>query len=166
MPDGTTVQVSGTKGDMLPFTRSANLFPIEWHLSWQMNRRGLYWLGDRPEIDPGSVGIAEAPMTANAAMPTATVVAEKDADVAAQPMAVLTYMPKVAEDRDGNVQVVTLPLTAHAEFSGYSRVIQAAPMQADAVLVENFNMVHATGEQIVLVLAGVDDTLYLKEEEY
>jgi hypothetical protein len=165
LPDGTVVTVTGVKSDSLPFTRSTNLFPIEWHLSWQMNRRGLYWLGDRPTIDPGSVGIAEAPLAATAAMPTATVVAEKDADVAAQPMSALTYMPKVAEDKDGNTQVVTLPMTAHAEFSGFSRVISAAPMTADAVLVENFAMVRATGEQVVLILHGVDATLYLKEEE-
>lgn len=166
MPNNETIGISvGSGGGAnLSMTRSTNLFPIEWQISWQMNRRGLYWLMDRPEQAEGDNIQRVTPVEATGSMPNPSVVAERDADTSAPAFVALAQMPKVAEDSTGDVDIVTLPLTASVEFTGYSKVIGAAPMVAEAELVENFDMVHATGEQVVLTLHGVDATLYLKEE--
>lgn len=165
LPDGSSTTVPlGSGASTMGMTRSISLFPVIGMPSFDMNRRGLEWLKDRVEhSDDDSVQRVEA-ITASAAMPQPAVVAEKDADVSSSAMAALAVMPKVAEDESGDVDIRTLPLSAHAEFTGFSKVISAAPMTATATLVENFDMVHATGEQVVLTLHGVDATLYLKED--
>lgn len=165
MPDGSTVTVGVSGGgSQLSMTRSANLFPVVDEISWQMNRRGLWWLMDAPEQEEGAVQVSATPINATASMPNPSVLAEKDADATAQPMVALAQMPKVAEDASGDVDIVTLPWTAYAEFTGFSKVISAAPMTATAEFVENFDLVHADGEQVVLYLHGFDAELYLKEE--
>lgn len=167
MPDGSVEQiVSGNAGgDRLTMTRSNNLFPVEFKASWQMNRRGLWWLAQSVDVDPGSVSVAAEPMEAIVEAVQPIVVAQRDAVVSVEPMIALAVMPKVAEDTTGDVEIYTLPMTAHAEFSGFNKVIYAEPMTATAEFVENFDMVHATGEQIVLFLHAVElETLYLKEE--
>lgn len=166
LPDGTVdaVRVGTATNQQLTMTRSVNLFPLAWYPSWQMNNRGLWWLGQEPEFNEGDKAVASEPLTATAAMPSPTVVAQRDASVAAAPATALAQMPKVAEDESGEVDVHTLPMTAEARFTGFGRTVSAAPMVAEATLVENFDSVHASGEQVVLTLHGYDVTLFLKEE--
>jgi hypothetical protein len=73
-------------------------------------------------------------------------------------------MPRVAEDHYGETNVLALPMTASATFSGYGKTITATPLLATAELVEVFDAVHAEGEQVALVLHNYEATLYLKEE--
>jgi hypothetical protein len=141
------------------------LFGTAWVPRWDMTRRGLWWVGRGEKAVEGEKRVAAAPMTATAAMPEPTVVAQRDAGYVAEPMRALAQMPRVAESTVGDVEIRTLPWTASATWTGFSRVISAEPMLASAELVENFDMVHATGEQVVLTLHGVDATLYLKEED-
>jgi hypothetical protein len=92
------------------------------------------------------------------------VTAQHDVTVTAQVMSVVAVMPKVAEDESGDIAIPVLPMTADASFTGFGRTVTAEPMTATAVLVEDFDFVRTTGEQVVLTLHGYDATLYLKEE--
>lgn len=157
-----TVNVSGA-GSNLAMTRSSNIFPLEAKPSFQMVPRGFMWLQERTETVPGSVQVSGTPMAATAELASPAVVAQRDVSVSASALAALAVMPKVAEDQSGDVDVYTLPMTASTTFTGYSRVVQAQPMTATAVLVENFDAVHTSGEQIVLTLHGRDITLFMEE---
>lgn len=158
-----SVNISGA-GSNLTMTRSSNIFPVEAKPSFQMVPRGLMWLQERTEVVPGSVQVAATPMTAIAVAPNPSVVAQRDATVKAQPLVALASMPKVKEDQTGDAEIHVLPMEAGATFSGFNKVVYAQPMTASAELVENFDAVHTSGEQIVLTLHGRDITLFLKEE--
>lgn len=165
MPDGSTQVIRGSSSGGLIAARYTNLFNTVVLPHWDMTRRGMWWVGRGERAVEGEVRVGGASMTATAAMPQPVVTAQKDGGYNAQPMVALAQATKVAEDQSGDVEVVTLPWTAYAQFTGFSKVVSAGPMEADATLVENFDMVHATGEQVVLTLHGVDATLYLKEED-
>lgn len=164
-PLGNQVTITANAGSDLTMVRSKNLFPLAGAPLFQMVRRGLVWLMDRTEQEPGAVTVRAEAMTATAAAPNAAVVAERDADVNATSMVAVAAMPKVAEDQSGDAQVVTLPMTAAATWTGYGKTISAAPMLANAEFVEDFDAVHTSGEQVVLTLPHADAVLYLKEEE-
>lgn len=159
-----SINVSNQSGSNLAMVRSAQLFPLEAKPHFQMVSRGLLWLMDRVEEEPGSATVRAEAITATGAMPNAAVLAERDAEATAQPMRALGVMPKVAEDTSGDVEVYAVSMEARADFTGFSRVISAAPMTATAELVENFDFVHTTGEQVVLTLYHADATLFIKEE--
>jgi hypothetical protein len=167
LPDGTSFTTSIKSGnDFVSYrTQASELFPLRNYPMFTMVQRGAMWIGVRPDIGDGDVFPSTASMAATAAMPQPTVVAQRDGGYTAQPMRALAAMPKVAEDETGDAQVVTLAMEAYASFTSYSKVISASPMTATAELVENFDMVHTSGEQVVLTLHGVDAVLYLKEEE-
>lgn len=164
MPDGTTSVSRGSSAGGLVYANYTQLFGIAVIPKWDMTRRGLWWVGRGEKPVEGELRVAAEPMTATASMPEPVVSAQRDNTYVAEPMRALAQMPRVAESTIGDAQIVTLPMTAVATFTGYSRVISAAPMLATAEFVENFDMVHASGEQVVLTLHGVDATLYLKEE--
>jgi hypothetical protein len=167
MPNGEQQQFrSGGVDQDLYMTSAAPLFDQAYYPYFTMVQRGAYWIGIRPDISEGDVFPSTGAMTATAEMPQPTVVAQKDGGYTAQPMRALAQMPKVAEDETGDVEINTLPMEALATFTNYSKVISAAPMTATAEMVESFDMVHTSGEQVVLTLHSLDlVTLYLKEEE-
>lgn len=166
LPNGDVANISaGGGGDQLTMTRSSNLFPIEYRASWQMNRRGLYWLGERADVDPGAAVVAVAPATASVVANSPSVVAQRDAVVVVPAVNALAVATKVAEDTSGDADIRTLPATATVSVTGFGRTIQIPPATATAEFVDNLEIVKTTGEQIVLYLHGVDEvSLYLKEE--
>lgn len=166
MPDGTigSINVGAGGGSDLQMTRSSQLFPLEENMSWQMNRRGLWWLAQSVVVKPGDKTVVAEPMSGDAKVVNPSVNAQRDGGFTAAPMVALAELRKVKEDQSGDAENRTLPMTAEAAFTGFGKTITAAPMTAEVELIENFDMVHATGEQVVLTLHGVDATLYLKEE--
>lgn len=163
MPDGS-ISVTRAAGDGLVMSTLNLLFRRAAVGRWDMTRRGLWWVARGTKPVAGEKRVAAEAMTATATMVQPVVVAQKDGGYKAQPMVALAQMTKAAEDSTGDVDIYTLPMTASAEMTGYSKRVMAEPMTAHAEMVENFDMVHATGEQVVLTLHGVDATLYLKEE--
>ncbi len=164
MPDGSTFVARSAGAGGLVSADYTKLFGTAYVPRWDMTRRGMWWVGRGERAVEGEKRVAATPMTATAAIVQPVVTAQRDAGYVAEPMRALAQMTRVAESTVGDVQVVTLPWTASATWTGFSRVVSAAPMEATAEFVENFDMVHATGEQVVLTLHGVDATLYLKEE--
>lgn len=166
-PDGSTtvIQLPGTpNNNNLPMIRSNQLYPLTWYPRLEMNARGFLWLGQADEVNEGDENIAAEPITTSAVMVDPVVVAEKDIDVNAQAMVMNAVMPKVAEDESGDADTISLPMTVSLEMTGYGKTISAEPMVVTVEMVENFDMVHASGEQVVVYLHGVDATLYIKEE--
>jgi len=165
LPTGeiATIPVSGAGGN-LSMVRSNQLFPVVGKPRWEMDGRGMFWLSVKEETNPGDVVVRANALTGTAEMTQPAVVAQRDAHVNTEAMSAIAVMPKVAEDQSGDVQVLTLPMRAHATITGYGKTIAVAPMEAHAELVENFDLVHADGEQVVLYLHGVDVTLFIKEE--
>jgi hypothetical protein len=49
-------------------------------------------------------------------------------------------------------------------MTGYGKTIAVAPFEATAELVDNFDLINAAGEQVVLYLHYVDAEVYLKED--
>lgn len=132
-----------------------------------MAERGLHWLADREERGDGDAVIRVGAMAATVASPAPVVVAERDADIGAQAAVATARIVKPANVADPDVVVNALPLVARADMTGYGKNIAVAPMTATAEIVENFDMVFAGGEQIVLTLLGssaANITLYLKED--
>lgn len=166
LPDGTTSQVPITNtGSGLSMVNINPLFPTENKPRWDMVRRGFAWLQERVEIDPGAVTVGAEPMTAEASMPNAPVSSERDVSVNAEQMLGTATLVRPAEGVVSDVEVRALPMTATGRFTGSNKTIKVQPMTGNAEVVENFEMVSATGEQVILTLHGLDlVTLYLKEE--
>jgi hypothetical protein len=169
LPDGTkqTVRV-GVYGNYenlpLATARSSQLFPLIYKPRLEMTARGIYWLADEQKPAEGDVVIRTAAMTASAETKQPAVVAQHNAGIYSPAMKAVGNMPKVAEDADGAVEVLTLSMDASASFTGNGRVVSASPMTAVIEVLENFTTVRASGEQVVLTLHGYDITLFLKEE--
>jgi hypothetical protein len=47
--------------------------------------------------------------------------------------------------------------------TGYNKSIEIAPMEGSGVLVDNFNLVFAGGEQVILVIHNVEAILTIEE---
>lgn len=165
LPDGTTQVVTVNQGGSeLTMTRSNQLFPVRAEARMEMVPRGVMWLSETTETSEGDVVARATPMGATAAVGEPVVVAQKSSRYNAQPM-LATATVLAPDEAQGDVNVLALPMTAEAEVTGYSTRFFAQPMTANAELVESFDMVHATGEQVVLRLLGTDlVTLYIKEE--
>lgn len=148
----------------LPVVHHYEMFPIINVARIEMYARGFKWLADRPEVEPGSNNQRVTPATASTVMVQPTVTAQRSITVSAQPMVAVGQAPRVAEDEDGAVQVLPFAMTADAAITGYGTQVLPGPMTANAVIVDNFEMVHATGEQVVLYLYGDDIDLFMKEE--
>jgi hypothetical protein len=164
---GVTIKIPLTPtrpGAPLSMTRSNSLFPVEGRARWEMDGRGMLWLAATPEAAAGSVTIRAEAATAVISVPQPQVVAHRDTVVGAQAMSASLKMSRPAEDPDKSAQVLPTAMTAYAELTGLSRTIFAGAMTATAGLVENFDMVHATGEQVVLTLHGTNAILYIREE--
>jgi hypothetical protein len=128
-----------------------------------MMSRALVWLGITDDREPGDAIVRVAAMTANAEMKQPGTTAQKPAQVNAPAMIANARMIDPAEAEDGNATVYVLPMEATATVTGYSKRIEVAPMEASAEFVDNFNLVFAGGEQVVLVLHNVEAILIIEE---
>lgn len=175
MPNGTTQQIqTGHYGGYkyparrdnvaLSMTRTTELFPLVGKPRWEMDGRGMYWLSIEEHVEPGGVNIKAAPMTATAEMETPVVTAQHDAQINAQAMLGIAVVVEPAEAPKTNATVLAFPMEGTAVMNGVGTTIQAAPMTGTATIVDNFDMVHANGEYVVLTLHGYDATLFIKEE--
>lgn len=144
--------------------RSGNLFPLANYNISHMTRRGLLWLSETAEQEPGDKVVRASVATAEGAMPEPTVTARKSVSVVAPAMYASAVLAKPAEDESGDVEVRALPMTAAARITGYGKNVSAEPMIAHAALVENFDDVFTSGDEVVLFLHHFDATLFVKEE--
>jgi hypothetical protein len=164
MPDGSVQVIKVGTNSNLAMVRSGQLFPVSGKPRMEMTGRAMYWLGAFNKPQEGEVAVRATAMNATAAMPQPQVRGRKTNTVIAESMLATAAMPRVAEDHYGETNVLALPMTASATFSGYGKTITATPLLATAELVEVFDAVHAEGEQVALVLHNYEATLYLKEE--
>lgn len=121
--------------------------------------RAMNWLSSRVVNGVGDKVVRVSPMTANVQAVNPTVVPGASVTVAAEPMVAAVSME---DTRDAHVHV--FPARARVDMTGYSKKIVAEPMTAHVELVDNFDMVHAGGEQVVLYIRNAEAILYLKED--
>lgn len=131
---------------------------------YNMSDRGFIWMADRVEVADGDKVIRTTAATASANVVQPTVTVEKDAKVAVQASLANAQIVNPAEVHSPDAAVMVLPATAQAVMTGYGKYISVTPATAVATIVENFDLVHAGGEQIVLYLHYSDVTVYMKED--
>jgi hypothetical protein len=130
--------------------------------TWAM--LGFSWLANTESTESGSVVIRPTSANAEATMPTPTATAQKSVVITAQVTSAVGVMRSPAEAHDPDVAVPVLPMEGSAAMTGYGKTIAVAPFEATAELVDNFDLINAAGEQVVLYLHYVDAEVYLKED--
>jgi hypothetical protein len=97
-------------------------------------------------------------------MPEAVVRAEKSVVVNAQAAIANGQMVSPDEVVEPDVTVFALPAYASGVMTGYGKTIAVAPFEGSGVLVDNFDLISASGEQVVLYLHRVQEVeLFIKE---
>lgn len=139
-------------------------YPTERLKRFTLIERAFNWLAKRVAVAAGDKVVRAGAASATATAPAPVIRAERDAEITVAPMVALAEIRKPAQALDPDVVVRTLPATATAAMTGYGKAIEVPPMTAHAEIVENFDMIHSTGEQVVLYLHSTTATLFLKED--
>jgi hypothetical protein len=162
-PDGTyTFKQSGSGG--LVGISEYESYPTESVIVPTWAQRGLVWLGATEEVGSGDHVERPTASTATGSMPQATVNAQKSVTIAAQATSAVGVLVAPAEAHDPDVTVIALPADASGYMTGYGKTISVAPFEAFGELVDNFDLISAAGEQVVVYLHYTDAEVYLKEE--
>jgi hypothetical protein len=140
---------------------SAEKYPTEIIDVLSMTYRGINWL-----LKDNVPGIASDALSASAVLVEPTITAQKHATFGATPMYAKALVTKTTEAANpNNVIIRTLPMFADANEIIIGTVIRAVPLTASAIMVNNFDIDFAGGEQVSLILHHQPlITLYLKEE--
>lgn len=162
--DGTTSQfeIPSDGGFVTSFYN--NIYPTETHDLYEMNFRGLLWLGDDDGLAEGDKRVAAATINATGEMVNPTVQAQRSVNFGAQPMLANAEMRSPAEAAQPSATVLAFPMEASATIKQPNRAIAVAPMTADAEFVENPDIIKANSESIVLYLHNTKATLFMKED--
>lgn len=139
-------------------------YPTTYLEHYPMIQRAFSWLQDREEIAEGDKVIRPTAMTAEAVMPEVVATGQRDVAFTAEAAVANATMVNPDEVVDPDAVILSLPMTAFAEITGYTKIVKADPMLATAEMVEDFDVVHAGGEQVVLYLHYTDAIVYLKED--
>lgn len=128
-----------------------------------MMSRGLVWLGVSEEREPGDAVVRPAAMIVGMEMKQPGTTAQRPAIVNVPAMVMNVQMVNPVEARDGNVEIRVIPMEMSLSITGYNKRIGVSPMEMSIEMVDNFNLVFAGGEQVVLVLHNVDAILTIEE---
>ena len=139
-------------------------YPVTYLPHYPMISRAFNWLHDREVLEPGDQVVRTTPATATAEMESVSVIAQADTVIAVAVAVANATIVNPDEVDEPDVSVLVLPMSASAEMTGYGKNIGVEPMTATAEMVENFDLVHAGGEQVVLYLNYTDAIVYLKED--
>lgn len=128
-----------------------------------MMSRGLVWLGVSEEREPGDAVVRPSAMIVGMEMKQPGTTAQRPAIVNVPAMVMNVQMVNPVEARDGNVEIRVIPMEMSLSITGYNKRIGVSPMEMSIEMVDNFNLVFAGGEQVVLVLHNVDAILTIEE---
>ena len=141
-------------------------YPVEGAIVLTWTHRGLAWLGAREVVVEGSATDRPLAMQSTGAFVNPVVVAEHGVTVSAAPSQGVGVMNSPDEIVDVDAVVLVFAAEANGYMTGYGKVIYADPFLASGEIVDNFNMVKATGEEVVLYLSNDNQIdLYLKEDK-
>lgn len=127
-------------------------------------QRGLLWLGVTESVPEGSVVIRPTALTATGSAPAPVTVAERSVEVNAQVALAMGVLVNPDEVDEPDVTVHTFPAEGHGEMTGYGKTITVAPLEGSGELVDNFELISAMGEQVVVYLHALTEVeLYLME---
>lgn len=151
-------------GDDIVGVNESEKYQVVFLTQHGMLERAFNWMSIRDDIQPGDKIVRPDIMSATAVMAMPTVTGQKSTTVTATAMLATVQMPAPTEAHGPDAQVLVLPMTAFAIMVGVGRTISVEPMTAFATMVDNFDLVHAGGEQIVLYLQYSDAIVYMKED--
>jgi len=158
------VESPSSGGGFVVGVNESEKYPVVFLTQHGMLERAFNWLSIRDEVEPGDKIVRPDTLKANASMSMPVVSGQKSATVNATAMLATAQMSAPAQAHGPDAQVIVLPMTAFGSMVGVGRTISVEPMTATATLVENFDMVHAGGDQIVLYLHYSDAIIYMKED--
>lgn len=164
--DGSVDAGTGKTGNWSPSlagVSASEKYPTQDISIHTMMSRALVWLGLADDRAPGDAIVRVAAMNMAVEMVQPATTAQKPAHINVAPMIANVQMVNPIEARDGNVAIQVLPMEASVSITGYNKRIQVAPMEMSMMMVDNFNLVFAGGEQVILVLHNVDAILTLEE---
>lgn len=128
--------------------------------------RGMMWLRSKVVVNPNDATIRPAAMIAEAIQKNSGLYINKDIITNAASMVSNAYLVEPDNVISVDARIVVLPLTATARITGYSRLVEADPMTASAIL-NTDSVTFAGGEQVVVTLhEAISIDLYIKEEAY
>ncbi len=128
--------------------------------------RAIYWLADRPEPNPSDKTVRPQAFIAEVITVDPALNINKDLVFSAGSMISNADIIEPDEVDAVDANIITLPLTASALITGYSRRVAATTMTATATITAN-SITFAGGEQVVVTLyePGAIE-VYIKEDTY
>ena len=138
-------------------------FPVDTVIAITWTQRGLAWLAAKDEVVSGDVTIRPLAMASTGALVNPVTVAEHGVIVTATASQAVGVMVGF-QGSDNVIRVFAAEASGH--MTQYGKTITADPFLASGEIVDNFNMVKATGEEVVLYLYNDNQIdLYLKEDK-
>jgi hypothetical protein len=163
-PDGSVKFVTVRGGGSVVGINEFERYPTEPIIVPTWAQRGLAWLMVTDDVADGDVIIRPNAIEGSATTVNPVVTAEKSVTVTAQVTTAIGVLVAPAEAEDPDVAVLALPMEGSADMTGYSKTITVEPFVGSGELVDNFDLINAAGEQVVLYLHYVDAEVYLKED--
>ncbi|WDS61315.1 hypothetical protein SEA_MINIFLAYER_8 [Satellite phage MiniFlayer] len=164
--DGSVDAGAGKTGNWSPDlagVSASEKYPLQPISIHTMMSRGLVWLGEVDDRQPGDAVIRPSAMIGSGEMKQPTTTAQKPAVVNVPAIIGNGQMVNPVEARDGNVLIQVLPMEGSGTVTGYNKSISIEPMLGSGEMVDNFNLVFAGGEQVILVLHNIDAILTIEE---
>jgi hypothetical protein len=162
-PDGS-VSYEVKSGGALVGINEFERWPTEVVLALSWAQRGWAWLANVESVPSGSVVIRPTPATATATAPAPVTVAEQYVTVTVTPAQAVGVMLSPDEAADADVTVFAFPAEGSGTMTGYGKTIAVDPFIGSGEMVDNFDLISASGEQVVLYLHALTEVeLYLKE---
>jgi hypothetical protein len=155
-PDGS-YKYSISKGGSVVGINIVEKYPTEQVVVPTWALRGLAWLAVTESIPAGSVVIRPTPAEATSALASPVTVAERSVEVTAQVALGLGVLVAPDEVEEPDAVIYVFPLEGSGAMTGYGKTITVAPMEGSGELVDNFELISAKGEQVVLYLHGLSE---------
>lgn len=131
--------------------------------TWAM--RGLAWLAVTESIPTGSVVIRPTPASATGVLASPVTVAERSVQVNAQVALGQGVLRAPVEAHEPDVTVYPFPAEGSGAMTGYGKTITVEPFVGSGELVDNFELISARGEQVVVYLHRLSEVELFMEDK-
>jgi hypothetical protein len=163
-PDGSFSLVS-KGGSNVVGINIVEKYPTEQVIVPTWALRGLAWLAVTESIPTGSVVIRPTPAAATGALNSPVTVAERSAQVNAQVALAQGVLVAPDEAHEPDAVIYVFPLEGSGGMTGYGKTITVAPFEGSGELVDNFELISARGEQVVVYLHGLTEVELFMEDK-
>lgn len=159
---GSLTFVSGGTGSQWFSSLYAWQYPRATIYTPSMLTRGFWWISNK-EVPEGTV-IRVLAMQANATMPAAAAVPDKNKVINATAMLANTTIVNAVGYRQSAANITTLPLEAFATMNNNLFVVPASVMTANVTMRPNVRAITTEIDQVIVYVMHEDPILYLRED--